>query len=92
MKLFSICFLAVASIAVPGLAFSQQTAKPAEDDFVIHPDFMDAAMPLACLPVEIAGRNRMMRALTANSFAASGRCARQWACGRRILLLSRASG
>jgi homoserine O-acetyltransferase/O-succinyltransferase len=25
------------------------------------PDFMDAAMPLACLPVEIAGRNRMMR-------------------------------
>jgi homoserine O-acetyltransferase/O-succinyltransferase len=27
----------------------------------IYPDFMDAAMPLACLPVEIAGRNRMMR-------------------------------
>jgi homoserine O-acetyltransferase/O-succinyltransferase len=26
-----------------------------------HPDFMDAAMPLASLPVEIAGRNRMMR-------------------------------
>lgn len=26
-----------------------------------YPDFMDAAMPLACLPVEIAGRNRMMR-------------------------------
>jgi len=25
------------------------------------PDFMDAAMPLACLPVEIAGRNRIMR-------------------------------
>jgi homoserine O-acetyltransferase/O-succinyltransferase len=25
------------------------------------PDFIDAAMPLACLPVEIAGRNRMFR-------------------------------
>src|SRR3954451_8980703 len=25
------------------------------------PDFMDALMPLASLPVEIAGRNRMMR-------------------------------
>jgi homoserine O-acetyltransferase len=26
-----------------------------------HPDFMDAVMPLASLPVAIAGRNRMMR-------------------------------
>jgi homoserine O-acetyltransferase/O-succinyltransferase len=26
-----------------------------------YPGFMDALMPLACLPVEIAGRNRMMR-------------------------------
>jgi homoserine O-acetyltransferase/O-succinyltransferase len=26
-----------------------------------HPDFMDAAMPLACLPVQIAGRNRIWR-------------------------------
>jgi homoserine O-acetyltransferase len=26
-----------------------------------HPDFMDATMPLASQPVEIAGRNRMMR-------------------------------
>ena len=26
-----------------------------------YPDFMDALLPLACLPVEIAGRNRMMR-------------------------------
>jgi homoserine O-acetyltransferase/O-succinyltransferase len=26
-----------------------------------YPDFMDAAMPLACLPVQIAGRNRMWR-------------------------------
>jgi len=25
------------------------------------PDFADALAPLACLPVEIAGRNRMMR-------------------------------
>ena len=26
-----------------------------------HPDFMDALLPLACQPIEIAGRNRMMR-------------------------------
>jgi len=26
-----------------------------------YPDFMDAAMPLACQPVQIGGRNRMMR-------------------------------
>jgi homoserine O-acetyltransferase len=26
-----------------------------------HPEFTDAAMPLACLPVQIAGRNRMWR-------------------------------
>jgi homoserine O-acetyltransferase/O-succinyltransferase len=26
-----------------------------------YPDFMDALLPLACLPVQIAGRNRMMR-------------------------------
>ena len=29
----------------------------------LHPDFMDALMPLACAPVEIAGRNRMFRAM-----------------------------
>lgn len=28
------------------------------------PDFADAMMPLACLPVEIAGRNRMWRKMT----------------------------
>jgi homoserine O-acetyltransferase len=28
------------------------------------PDFMDALMPLACLPVQIAGRNRMWRKMT----------------------------
>lgn len=27
----------------------------------LYPDFIDAAMPLASLPVEIAGRNRMLR-------------------------------
>ncbi len=27
------------------------------------PDFMDALMPLACLPVQIAGRNRLWRKL-----------------------------
>ncbi|HXL98851.1 MAG TPA: alpha/beta fold hydrolase [Rhizomicrobium sp.] len=29
-----------------------------------YPDFVDAAMPLACLPVQIAGRNRMWRKMT----------------------------
>jgi homoserine O-acetyltransferase/O-succinyltransferase len=28
------------------------------------PDFMDALMPMACLPVEIAGRNRLWRKMT----------------------------
>jgi len=28
-----------------------------------YPDFMDALMPLACLPVQIAGRNRLWRDL-----------------------------
>src|SRR5262249_8140778 len=32
-----------------------------------HPDFMDAAMPLASLPVEIAGRNRILRRMIADS-------------------------
>jgi len=29
----------------------------------VYPDFMDALMPLACLPVQIAGRNRIARKL-----------------------------
>ncbi len=29
-----------------------------------YPDFSDALMPLACLPVQIAGRNRMWRKMT----------------------------
>jgi len=32
-----------------------------------YPDFMDAAMPLACQPVAIAGRNRMMRKMIMDS-------------------------
>jgi homoserine O-acetyltransferase/O-succinyltransferase len=32
-----------------------------------HPDFMDALMPLASAPVEIAGRNRMMRRMIADA-------------------------
>ncbi|MBL8521798.1 MAG: alpha/beta fold hydrolase [Betaproteobacteria bacterium] len=31
------------------------------------PDFMDALMPLACLPVELAGRNRMWRKMLINA-------------------------
>jgi homoserine O-acetyltransferase len=32
-----------------------------------YPDFADAVMPLACLPVQIAGRNRMMRKMFMDS-------------------------
>jgi homoserine O-acetyltransferase len=32
-----------------------------------RPDFMDALMPLACLPVEIGGRNRMQRRMIMDS-------------------------
>jgi homoserine O-acetyltransferase/O-succinyltransferase len=32
-----------------------------------YPDFMDALMPLACLPVQIAGRNRMIRRMIMDS-------------------------
>jgi homoserine O-acetyltransferase len=34
-----------------------------------YPDFMDALMPLACLPVQIAGRNRMWRKMTIDAIA-----------------------
>jgi homoserine O-acetyltransferase len=33
----------------------------------MYPDFMDALMPLASAPVEIAGRNRMLRRMIVNS-------------------------
>jgi homoserine O-acetyltransferase len=33
----------------------------------MYPDFMDALVPLASLPVEIAGRNRMMRRMVIDS-------------------------
>jgi homoserine O-acetyltransferase len=32
-----------------------------------YPDFADALMPLACLPVEIAGRNRIVRDMAKNA-------------------------
>lgn len=34
---------------------------------VTYPDFMDTLLPLACLPVEIAGRNRMLRKMIIDS-------------------------
>jgi homoserine O-acetyltransferase/O-succinyltransferase len=36
-----------------------------------HPDFMDAAMPLASQPIEIAGRNRMMRRMILDAIRTS---------------------
>jgi homoserine O-acetyltransferase len=35
-----------------------------------YPDFMDALMPLACLPVQIAGRNRLWRKLLIDAIRA----------------------
>src|SRR3954470_11577060 len=32
-----------------------------------QPDFIDAALPLACLPVQIAGRNRMLRQMAVSA-------------------------
>jgi homoserine O-acetyltransferase len=42
-----------------------------------HPDFMDAAMPLASLPAEIAGRNRILRKMIVDSIRADP----QWRAG-----------
>ena len=36
-----------------------------------HPDFIDAAMPLASQPIEIAGRNRMMRRMAMDAIRTS---------------------
>lgn len=36
-----------------------------------HPDFMDALMPLACQPVQIAGRNRIMRKMAMDNIRSS---------------------
>jgi homoserine O-acetyltransferase len=36
-----------------------------------HPDFMDALMPLACQPFEIAGRNRIMRKMIIDNIRSS---------------------
>jgi homoserine O-acetyltransferase/O-succinyltransferase len=36
-----------------------------------HPDFVDAAMPLASQPIEIAGRNRMMRRMIMDAIRTS---------------------
>jgi len=35
-----------------------------------HPDFMDALMPLACAPTQIAGRNRMWRKMVIDGITA----------------------
>ena len=55
-----------------------------------YPDFMDALMPLACLPVQIAGRNRMWRKMAMDAIrndpagtAANTRPSRRWRCARR---------
>jgi homoserine O-acetyltransferase len=42
-----------------------------------HPDFVDALMPLACLPVQIAGRNRLWRDLIIDAIRSDP----QWAEG-----------
>jgi homoserine O-acetyltransferase len=54
----------VAGLKVDHLRLLLGTSMGCMQSFVwgeTYPDFADALMPLACLPVEIAGRNRMMR-------------------------------
>ncbi len=46
-----------------------------------HPDFVDAMMPLACLPVEIGGRNRMWRKLVMDAITTDP----DWAGGDYVL-------
>ncbi len=43
-----------------------------------YPDFMDALMPLASLPVQIAGRNRMMRRMIIDSIRTDPEWKRRW--------------
>jgi homoserine O-acetyltransferase/O-succinyltransferase len=55
-----------------------------------YPDFIDAAMPLACLPVQIAGRNRVMRKMIIDAIRTdadwnNGRY-KQQPCGLRTAL------
>jgi len=56
-----------------------------------YPDFMDALMPLACLPVQIAGRNRLwrkmsMEAITADPAWAGGEYKTQPQAGLRTAI------
>jgi homoserine O-acetyltransferase len=59
--------LVTKGLKVNHLRFVMGTSMGCMHSFVwgeTHPDFMDALMPLACLPVQIAGRNRMWRKMT----------------------------
>ncbi len=47
----------------------------------MFPDFMDALLPLACLPVEIAGRNRMWRKMSMDAI----RTDPEWKDGNYLL-------
>jgi homoserine O-acetyltransferase len=56
--------LMLASLGVTHLRLLMGTSMGCMHGFVwaeTHPDFASAVMPLACLPVEIAGHNRMWR-------------------------------
>ncbi|HEY2885140.1 MAG TPA: alpha/beta fold hydrolase [Rhizomicrobium sp.] len=59
--------LATRGLGVNHLRLVMGTSMGCMHSFVwgeTYPDFMDALMPLACLPVQIAGRNRMWRKMT----------------------------
>ena len=47
----------------------------------MYPGYVDALMPLACLPVEIAGRNRMWRKMTIDAITSDP--ANGWAANTR---------
>jgi homoserine O-acetyltransferase len=62
--------LVTAGLGVNHLRLVMGTSMGCMHSFVwgeTYPKFMDALMPLACLPVQIAGRNRMWRKMTTDA-------------------------
>jgi NAD(P)H-dependent flavin oxidoreductase YrpB (nitropropane dioxygenase family) len=49
-----------------------------------YPSFMDALMPLACLPVQIAGRNRMWRRMVIDAIHEDPAWKDIWGAGQGV--------
>jgi len=71
---------ALESLSVRHLRLVMGTSMGGMQTFVWgveHPDWMDALMPLACLPVPIAGRNRVWRQMAMDAIRSDP----DWRCG-----------